>query len=79
MPRWDMLVAAAILGGAILIESGHRIDTSVPDDEVNEVVASAPADCTVVYAVDRTRMREADERALHEKLAAAAPPECRDR
>jgi len=77
MPRWDMLLAvAAIVGGAILVENGHRIDTSVPDDDV---VASAPTDCTVVSAVNREQMSEADERALREKLAAAAPPECAER
>jgi hypothetical protein len=77
MARWDMLLAiAAVAGGTMLIEDSHRVDTGAPDDEVT---ASAPADCTVVYAINRERMSEADEGALREKAAAALPSNCADR
>jgi hypothetical protein len=39
-PRWDAVVlAATLLGGSMIIENSHRIDTGAPDDEV----AAAPA------------------------------------
>jgi len=33
--RWDViLLATAIAGGSMLIESSHRLDTGAPDEEV---------------------------------------------
>jgi hypothetical protein len=41
--KWDtLLVAAALIGGSVLIENSHRVDTGTPDDEI---MASAPAAC----------------------------------
>jgi len=77
MPRWEILVVAAATAGCVmLIENGHRIDTGASDEEV---VASAPADCTVVYAVNRESMGAADDNAPREEAALAAAPECTDR
>jgi hypothetical protein len=77
MASWNvLLVAAAVAGGAMLIENGQRVDTSPPDDEV---IASEPAHCTVVRAVVyQERISQTDENALREK-AAAVPSGCADR
>jgi hypothetical protein len=75
MLRWDtLLVAVAVAGGSMLIESSHRVDTGAPDDEV---VATAPADCTVVHAAYRDV--QADERSeVQSDTAPPVPAACSD-
>ncbi len=78
MLRWDtLLVAVAIAGGSMLIENSHRVDTGAPDDEV---VASAPVNCTVVRAVayNRDAVRAADEgyKVPNEEAAPPVPAAC---
>jgi hypothetical protein len=78
MLRWDtLLVAVAVAGGSVLIENSHRVDAGAPDDEV---VASAPADCTVVRAVaySRDAIGQADEgyEVPSEKAAPPVPAAC---
>ena len=46
--KWDtLLVAVALVGGSVLIENSHRVDTGTPDDEVT---ASAPAESGLFQA-----------------------------
>jgi hypothetical protein len=71
-----LLAIAAVAGGTMLIEDSHRVDTGTPDDEV---IVSASVDCTVVFAINREQMSEADEAALRDKAAAALPASCADR
>jgi len=49
-PKWDAVVlAATLLGGSVMIESSHRVDTGAPDDDV---VAAAPATaCDDAYQI----------------------------
>jgi hypothetical protein len=48
MLRWDtLLVAATLLGGSMMIENSHRLDTGAPD----EALAAAPTSaCTDAQA-----------------------------
>ena len=78
--RWDtLLIAVAVAGGSVLIENSHRVDTGSPDDEV---VASAPADCTAVSAVaysrDTISQSDADDKAPSEDAAPSVPSACTD-
>jgi hypothetical protein len=75
--KWDtLLVAVAVLGGSVLIENSHRIDTGMPDDEVT---ATAPAACidTQVTAT----LASGDNDSGDARGSAAAPsalPACSD-
>jgi hypothetical protein len=41
-PKWDAVVlAATLLGGSVVIESSHRVDTGAPDD----VIGAAASAC----------------------------------
>jgi len=41
-PKWDaVILAATLLGGSVMIESSHRVDTGAPDDEVAAASATA--------------------------------------
>ena len=54
-PKWDAVVlAATLLGGSVLIESSHRVDTGAPDDEI--AVASSTA-CEDAEAYQMSGMR----------------------
>ena len=71
--KWDtLLVAVAVIGGSVLIENSHRIDTGAPDDEV---MASAPAACidTAVSATLASGDRAGDESAEAPRDSAALP------
>jgi hypothetical protein len=73
-----LLVAVAVVGGSILIENSHRIDTSTPDDQA---LASAPADCMVASAVIyREAIGQVDEgyQVASEGTAPPVPAACSD-
>jgi len=78
MIRWDtLLVAVAVASGSMLIENSHRVDTGAPDDEV---VASAPADCTVRATDGRDTISQAGEGDVtREDTAPPVPSGCADR
>jgi hypothetical protein len=74
--RWDtLLIAVAVVGGSVLIENGHRIDTGSPDDEVT---ATAPAACTDTRVAVTTASGDqaADDGAQTAQDAASALPTC---
>jgi hypothetical protein len=82
--RWDtLLIAAAVAGTSMLIESSHRIDTGAPDDEV---VATAPDACieapaATLYGWNRPTLSQSDEgvEATSDDAAVpAAPSACSD-
>ena len=81
--RWDtLLIVVAVVGGAVLIENSHRIDTGAPDDEVT---ASAPAACidTRITAtiVSGNQASDGDNSSDGVKDSAATPralPACSD-
>ncbi len=67
--RWDvLLVAAALAGGSMLIESSHRLDTGAPDDEV-----AGASTCTSVVSV---RMWKPGEDDATDTDAVQLPPGC---
>ena len=70
--RWDtLLIAVAVVGGSVLIENSHRIDTAAPDDEVT---ASAPAACVDTRATATIVGDQRDENSGDVKNSAALPP-----
>jgi hypothetical protein len=69
--KWDtLLVAVALVGGSVLIENSHRVDTGTPDDEVT---ASAPAAC-VDTQVTASLARDGDNSSDVVKDSAAITP-----
>jgi hypothetical protein len=76
--KWDtLLVAVAVLGGSVLIENSHRIDTGMPDDEVT---ATAPAACidTQVGLALASGNQAADDGPDTARDSASALPACTD-
>jgi hypothetical protein len=74
--KWDtLLIAVAVVGGSVLIENSHRIDTGSPDDEVT---ATAPAACTDTRVAVTTASGDqaADDGAQTAQDAASALPTC---
>ena len=79
-PKWDAVVlAVTLLGGSVMIESSHRVDTGAPDD----VVAAAPTNaCDDADAYQSSGMRRAtivynDEGfAVSDTTDTAAPSSC---
>jgi len=77
--RWDtLLIAAALAGTSMLIESSHRIDTGAPDDEA---VATAPDACVepraaTLYGWNQPTISAGDEgyQILNDDSAATPPP-----
>ena len=54
-PKWDAVVlAAALMGGSVMIESSHRVDTGAPDDEV---AAASTTACEDAEAYQMSGMR----------------------
>jgi hypothetical protein len=71
--KWDtLLVAVAVVGGSVLIENSHRIDTGRPDDDVT---ATAPAACAdTEIAVRIVSGSQEDDASGEAKDNAAVPP-----
>jgi hypothetical protein len=76
--KWDtLLVAVAVLGGSVLIENSHRVDTGMPDDEVTATAAAACID-TQVTATLASGDQAADDGAQPARDSASALPACTD-
>jgi hypothetical protein len=59
VPRWDVLVVAAtLLGGSMMIESSHRVDTGAPDDAFAAAPLTACDDSRAYQAPGLTRSTE---------------------
>jgi hypothetical protein len=67
--KWDaILLATAVAGGSMLIESSHRVDTGAPDEEV---VATSACDTGIAARLWKPADGEAND-----TEAAPAPPGC---
>jgi hypothetical protein len=71
--RWDtLLIAVAVVGGSVLIENSHRIDTAAPDDEVTASAPSACVDTQVTATIGSGDQR--DDNSGDVKSSVAIPP-----
>ena len=58
-PKWDVVVlAATLLGGSMVIESSHRVDTGAPDDAIATTPANA---CDDAHAYQLSGVRHGDD------------------
>jgi hypothetical protein len=71
--KWDtLLVAAALIGGSVLIENSHRVDTGTPDDEVMAIATAACSDTVIAVTVARGSQEDDTSDAM--KNSPAIPP-----
>ena len=79
-PKWDAVVlAATLLGGSVMIENSHRVDTGAPDDVVAEAPATAcdDADAYQISGMRRGTVVSNDEGfAVSDTTDTATPSGC---
>ena len=75
--KWDMLlVAVALVGGSVLIENSHRIDTGRPDDDVTATAPAACADTQFTTGIESPV--DAKDSAKDDAVVPPALPACSD-